>query len=66
VVVPVTLPPRRSSTLGGGNLLVVESVAQFVAALVAAGEAEQFVLDLVDRALGAGDLEQAAGVTLNA
>ena len=32
----------------------------------AAGEAEQLVLDLVDRALGAGDLEQAPGVPVDA
>ena len=43
----------------------VERVAQVVAALVAASEAEQLVFDLVDRALGTGDLEQAAGVALD-
>ena len=52
--------------LGGRDLLVGERVAQLVAALVAAGEAEQLVLDLVERALGAGDLEQSPGVALDA
>ena len=63
VVVAVALPPSRSSTIAwravGRDHLVGEGVAQLVAALVAAGEAEQLVLDLVERALGAGDLEQA-------
>ena len=52
-------------TLAGGDLLVAQRVAQLVVALVAAGEAEQLVLDLVDRAFGAGDLEQAPGVALD-
>ena len=65
VVVGVALPPRRSSTMAwraaGRDLLVGERVAQRVARLEAAGEAEQLVLDLVERALGAGDLEQRRG-----
>ena len=52
--------------LAGGDLLVGERVAQRVAALVAAGEAEQLVLDLVERAFGAGDLEQASCVAFDA
>src|SRR3954452_10975374 len=52
-------------TPAGRDLFVGQRVAQIVAALVAAGEAEQLVFDLVDRALGTGDLEQAAGVTLD-
>ena len=47
--------------LAGWDLLVAERVAQLFVALVAAGEAEQLVLDLVDGAFGAGDLEQALG-----
>ena len=41
-------------------------VAKLFVALVDAGEAEQLVLDLVDGAFGAGDLEQASCVTLDA
>jgi hypothetical protein len=37
-----------------------------VARLVAAGEAEQLVLDLVEGAVGAGDLEQRPGVAVDA
>ena len=43
---------------GRRDHLVGERGAQLVARLVRAGEAEQLVLDLVERALGPGDLEQ--------
>ena len=69
-VVGVALPPRRSSTIAwrlpGGICSSVQRVAQLLARLVGAGEAEQLVLDLVERALGPGDLEQAAGVAVDA
>ena len=52
--------------LAGRDLLVGERVAQCVAALEAAGEAEQLVLDLVERAFGAGDLEQCPCVAVDA
>ena len=64
------LPPRSSSTIGfaptGRDRLVDEDVAQLVAALEGAREPEQLVLDLVERALGPGDLEQRRGVALDA
>ena len=50
----------------GRDLLVGQRAAQRIARLVAAGEAEQLVLDLVEGALGAGDLEQAPGVAVDA
>ena len=63
VVVGEALPPSRSSTMAwralGRDQLVGEGVAQLVGALEAAGEAEQLVLDLVEVALGLGDLEAA-------
>ena len=69
-VVGVALPPSRSSTiawrLAARDQLVGERVAQLVVRLVRAGEAEQLVLDLVERALGAGDLEQRRGVAVDA
>src|SRR4051812_5881754 len=51
---------------GGPDRVVGERRAQLVAALVRAGEAEQLVLDLVEGALGAGHLEQAPGVAVDA
>ena len=51
--------------LAGRDRLVGERAAQRVARLVRAGEAEQLVLDLVERALGAGDLEQRPGVAVD-
>ena len=50
----------------GRQLLVGEGGAQRVARLVRAGEAEQLVLDLVEGALGAGDLEQGPCVAVDA
>ena len=51
--------------LGRRDLLVGQRVAQLVARLERAGEAEQLVLDLVEGALGPGDLEQARGVPVD-
>ena len=53
-------------TAGGREQLVGQRRAQLLVALERAGEAEQLVLDLVEIALGTGDLEQAAGVALDA
>ncbi len=50
----------------GRQVLVGEGRAQRVARLVRAGEAEQLVLDLVERAFGAGDLEQCPCVAFDA
>ena len=70
VVVGVALPPSRSSTidwrLPAGICSSVSALRSSLARLVGAGEAEQLVLDLVERALGPGDLEQAAGVAVDA
>ncbi len=70
VVVLEALPPSRSSTmarrLATGISSSVSAVRSDVAALVAAGEAEQLVFDLVEGALGAGDLEQTPGRTVDA
>ena len=51
--------PRRSPAARGRDQLVGERVAQLARWSRRAGEAEQLVLDLVERSLGAGDLEQA-------
>ena len=53
-------------TAGGGEQLVGQRRAQLLVALERAGETEQLILDLVEIAFGAGDLEQAAGITLDA
>ena len=53
-------------TLAGGNLLVAERAAQLLAALIAASKPEQLVFDLVDRAFGSSDFEQASGIALDA
>ena len=66
VVTCVALRPSRSSTICWRRLAgmcgSVERVAQLVGALEDAGEAEQLVLDLVERALGLRDVEQRLGV----
>ena len=70
VVVRVARPPSRSSTiawrLAAGHQLVGQRRSQRFVGLERAGEPEQLVLDLVERALGAGDLEQRPGVALDA
>ena len=69
-VVGVALPAEQvlddGLALAGRDLVVAQGVAQLVAGLVRAGEAEQLVLDLVERALGSRHLEQAAGVAVDA
>ena len=42
-----------------------ERVAEIVAGLVTTSEAEQLVFDLIDRALGASNLEETSGVALD-
>ena len=51
---------------GDGDQLVGQRAAQLVVGLEGPGEAEQLVLDLVERALGLGDLEQRRGVAVDA